>query len=49
MIQKFLVMLTGHTDASSQFLSFRLDFNEYYKAKEPKLQTPKTLKAKRRT
>ncbi|KAK3095374.1 hypothetical protein FSP39_013926 [Pinctada imbricata] len=40
MVQQFLVMLTTHQDVSLRFLSFRLDFNENYKSKEPKLQSP---------
>ncbi|XP_013415922.1 gamma-tubulin complex component 3 homolog [Lingula anatina] len=50
MVQKFLLMLAGHADVSLRFLSFRLDFNEYYKAKEPKLRSPLTYqRSKRRT
>lgn len=40
MVKQFLVMLTYHKDVSLRFLSFRLDFNEHYKAKEPKLRSP---------
>jgi len=40
MVQQFLVMLADHSDVSLRFLSFRLDFHEHYKAKEPKLHTP---------
>ncbi|XP_063428791.1 gamma-tubulin complex component 3 homolog isoform X1 [Mytilus trossulus] len=40
MVRQFLVMVTTHQDASLRFLSFRLDFNEHYKSKEPKLQSP---------
>ena len=50
MVQQFLVMLNGHQDASLRFLSFRLDFNEHYKARDSRLRTPQPLqKAKRRT
>ncbi|KAL4219924.1 Gamma-tubulin complex component 3 [Mactra antiquata] len=40
MVQQFLVMVTSHQDVSLRFLSFRLDFNEHYKGREPKLQSP---------
>eukprot|EP00795_Rhopilema_esculentum_P016861 gene16861-8336_t len=40
MLRQFLVMLKSHSDVSLQFLCFRLDFNEHYKSKEPKLRTP---------
>ncbi|XP_071951511.1 gamma-tubulin complex component 3 homolog isoform X2 [Antedon mediterranea] len=40
MVQKFLVMLTEHNDESLKLLAVRLDFNEIYKAKEPKLRSP---------
>lgn len=40
MVQQFLVMVTSHQDVNLRFLSFRLDFNEHYKAKEPTLQSP---------
>ncbi|CAC5369535.1 TUBGCP3 [Mytilus coruscus] len=40
MVKQFLVMVTTHQDVSLRFLSFRLDFNEHYKSKEPKLQSP---------
>ncbi|XP_069323127.1 gamma-tubulin complex component 3 isoform X3 [Eulemur rufifrons] len=36
-VQQFLVLLTTSSDESLQFLSFRLDFNEHYKAREPRL------------
>ncbi|XP_050408701.1 gamma-tubulin complex component 3 homolog [Patella vulgata] len=35
MVQQFLVMLTCHPDVNLRFLSFRLDFNENYKARAP--------------
>ncbi|ELU14115.1 hypothetical protein CAPTEDRAFT_224608 [Capitella teleta] len=38
MVQQFLVMLMGIPDINLRFLSVRLDFNEHYKAKEPKLR-----------
>ena len=41
MVQQFLVMLVDHSDVSLRSLSFRLDFNEHYKAKDPKLHTPR--------
>ncbi|XP_006003777.1 gamma-tubulin complex component 3 [Latimeria chalumnae] len=37
-VQQFLVLLTTTSDESLQFLSFRLDFNEHYKAREPRLR-----------
>ncbi|KAG2456430.1 gamma-tubulin complex component 3 [Polypterus senegalus] len=37
-VQQFLVLLTTSADESLQFLSFRLDFNEHYKAREPRLR-----------
>ncbi|ESO86326.1 hypothetical protein LOTGIDRAFT_167139 [Lottia gigantea] len=41
MVQDFLVMLTSHADVNLRFLSFRLDFNEYYKCRAPdKLRSP---------
>jgi len=33
MVQQFLIMLTSHSDVSLRFLSFRLDFNEHYRAR----------------
>lgn len=37
-VQQFLVLLMTSTDESLHFLSFRLDFNEHYKAREPRLR-----------
>ncbi|XP_012712673.2 gamma-tubulin complex component 3 isoform X2 [Fundulus heteroclitus] len=37
-IQQFLVLLMMSPDESLRFLSFRLDFNEHYKAREPRLR-----------
>ncbi|XP_071991684.1 gamma-tubulin complex component 3 isoform X1 [Engystomops pustulosus] len=37
-VQQFLVLLTTSTDENLRFLSFRLDFNEHYKAREPRLR-----------
>ncbi|EDO33629.1 predicted protein [Nematostella vectensis] len=48
MVQKFLMMLTSHQDVSLRFLSFRLDFNEHYKTKEPKLTSPLTHRFSKR-
>lgn len=48
MVREFLVKLNGHSDANLRFLCFRLDFNEHYKAKEPKLRSPFGVKTKRR-
>ena len=49
MVQQFLIMLTGHPDINLRFLSFRLDFNEHYKAKQPKQRSPTAYhKVKRR-
>jgi len=39
MMNKFLLMLNSHSDENLKFLSFRLDFNEFYKSKEPKIRT----------
>ena len=39
MMNKFLLMLNNHSDDNLKFLSFRLDFNEFYKSKEPKIRT----------
>lgn len=47
MVKKFLIMLTSHTDVSLQFLSFRLDFNEHYKNRDSRLQTPLTYQHRR--
>jgi len=47
---QFLLMLTSHNDVSLRFLSFRLDFNEHYRKKNPDVLSPATWsKAKRRT
>jgi gamma-tubulin complex component 3 len=40
MVQRFLVMVTAHPDVSLRFLSFRLDFNQHYKVKEPSMRSP---------
>ena len=40
MVQRFLVMVTSHPDMSLRFLSFRLDFNQHYKVKEPNTRSP---------
>lgn len=37
-VQHFLVLLINSSDESLRFLSFRLDFNEHYRAREPKLR-----------
>uniref|UniRef100_A0A3B3SNA0 Tubulin gamma complex component 3 n=1 Tax=Paramormyrops kingsleyae TaxID=1676925 RepID=A0A3B3SNA0_9TELE len=37
-VQQFLVLLMSSSDESLQFLSFRLDFNEHYKARDPRLR-----------
>ncbi|XP_068165377.1 gamma-tubulin complex component 3 isoform X2 [Antennarius striatus] len=37
-VQQFLVLLMTSSDESLRFLSFRLDFNEHYRAKEPRLR-----------
>ncbi|MXQ89704.1 hypothetical protein E5288_WYG011533 [Bos mutus] len=37
-VQQFLVLLTTSSDESLRFLSFRLDFNEHYRAREPRLR-----------
>lgn len=37
-VQQFLVLLMTSADESLQFLSFRLDFNEHYKARDPRLR-----------
>ncbi|XP_076435742.1 gamma-tubulin complex component 3 homolog [Babylonia areolata] len=43
MVQRFLVMVTSHPDVSLRFLSFRLDFNQHYKVKEPNTRSPLNL------
>ncbi|XP_033096143.1 gamma-tubulin complex component 3 homolog [Anneissia japonica] len=48
MVQKFLVMLTEHSDESLRLLAVRLDFNEIYKAKEPKLRSPMIFNKQRK-
>ncbi|XP_070574424.1 gamma-tubulin complex component 3 homolog [Ptychodera flava] len=42
MVQNFLILLAKHSDESLQLLGVRLDFNEYYKAKEPQIRSPMT-------
>lgn len=37
-VQQFLMLLMTSTDESLRFLSFRLDFNEHYRAREPRLR-----------
>ncbi|XP_056443702.1 gamma-tubulin complex component 3 [Gadus macrocephalus] len=37
-VQQFLVLLMTSPDQSLRFLSFRLDFNEHYRAREPRLR-----------
>uniref|UniRef100_A0A8P4K2I4 Tubulin gamma complex component 3 n=1 Tax=Dicentrarchus labrax TaxID=13489 RepID=A0A8P4K2I4_DICLA len=37
-VQQFLVLLMTNSDESLRFLSFRLDFNEHYRAREPRLR-----------
>uniref|UniRef100_A0A3Q3N9I1 Tubulin gamma complex component 3 n=1 Tax=Mastacembelus armatus TaxID=205130 RepID=A0A3Q3N9I1_9TELE len=37
-VQQFLVLLMTSSDESLRFLSFRLDFNEHYRAREPRLR-----------
>ena len=37
-VQQFLVLLTTSPDESLRFLSFRLDFNERYRTREPRLR-----------
>ena len=39
MVQKFLLLLAVHQDADLRFLSFRLDFNEHYAKRNPRLET----------
>lgn len=39
MVQKFLLLLAVHQDADLRFLSFRLDFNEHYARRNPRLET----------
>ena len=48
MVQQFLVMLTTHQDVNLRFLSFRLDFNEHYKKKDPKIRSPLTHRFSKR-
>ncbi|XP_067127787.1 gamma-tubulin complex component 3 homolog [Centruroides vittatus] len=49
MVQKFLLMLTDHTDPNLRFLSFRLDFNEHYKSRNTRLHTSLTYQHRRRS
>ncbi|XP_043928566.1 gamma-tubulin complex component 3 [Protopterus annectens] len=37
-VRQFLYLLTTSSDESLRFLSFRLDFNEHYKARDPRLR-----------
>ncbi|XP_067116382.1 gamma-tubulin complex component 3 [Osmerus mordax] len=37
-VQQFLVLLMTSPDESLRFLSFRLDFNEHYRARDPRLR-----------
>ncbi|RUS81826.1 hypothetical protein EGW08_010418, partial [Elysia chlorotica] len=36
-LRQFLRMVASHADASLRFLCFRLDFNEHYKVREPRV------------
>ncbi|XP_078259128.1 gamma-tubulin complex component 3 isoform X2 [Rhinoraja longicauda] len=38
-VRQFLVLLTKSPDENLHFLNFRLDFNEHYKARDPRLRT----------
>lgn len=38
LVQQFLLLLMESSDESLRFLSFRLDFNEHYRAREPRLR-----------
>ncbi|NXJ69866.1 GCP3 protein, partial [Rostratula benghalensis] len=46
-VQQFLVLLTTSSDESLRFLSFRLDFNEHYKAREPRLRVSLGTRSRR--
>ncbi|OCT92539.1 hypothetical protein XELAEV_18015595mg [Xenopus laevis] len=46
-VEQFLVLLTTSTDESLRFLSFRLDFNEHYKAREPRLRVSMGTRGRR--
>lgn len=51
MVGHFLTMLTLHADPNLRFLSFRIDFNEYYRRLVPEYQealSPMTSKARMR-
>lgn len=48
LVEQFLVKLTTHSDVNLRFLSFRLDFNEHYKKKEPRLRSTLSVKYTRR-
>lgn len=37
-VQQFLVLIMTSPDESLRFLSFRLDFNEHYRARDPRLR-----------
>jgi gamma-tubulin complex component 3 len=47
MVRTFLLHLNCSLDQSLQFLSFRLDFNEFYKKKDARLGTSQTLQHRR--
>ncbi|XP_028405676.1 gamma-tubulin complex component 3 homolog isoform X1 [Dendronephthya gigantea] len=48
LVEQFLLKLTSHSDVNLRFLSFRLDFNEHYKKKEPRLRSTLSVKYSRR-
>jgi hypothetical protein len=48
-VKEFLLSLASHPNEDLQFLSLRLDFNEYYKTLDKRLSTPHTLSYRRRS
>ncbi|XP_059487073.1 gamma-tubulin complex component 3 [Neocloeon triangulifer] len=48
-VKEFLLALASHPNEDLQFLSLRLDFNEYYKTLDKRLSTPHTLSYRRRS
>ncbi|CAB3380132.1 Hypothetical predicted protein [Cloeon dipterum] len=48
-VKTFLLALASHPNEDLQFLSLRLDFNEYYKTLDKRLSAPHTLSYRRRS
>lgn len=47
MVKKFLLMLTSQPELTLQLLSFRLDFNEFYRRSDSRLNAPLTYQHRR--